>query len=97
MTKWHDGGTQCNLCDKEAMWGGLCADCKELPHPRAESKTWNAAIDAAAKWLSELEECHCKTSEGLHTNDCLVVAQRVMADQMKNALIRKKGGADEPR
>lgn len=87
--KWADGGEQCNLCANPAVYVGLCKDCHKLPEPRTESKIWNEAIDAAAKFLAEAEECFCTARNGLHTADCLVVANRCMADAMKEALLRR--------
>lgn len=90
--KWYDGGTECNLCENEAMWSGLCESCKKLPEPRTESKIWNDAILAAAKWLSDVEECFCEEGAGLHDTGCSVVANRCLANEMKDSLLKTKEG-----
>lgn len=94
-TKWGDGGVECNLCPKDAVSVGLCDDCKILPEPRTEAKVWNDAIEAAAKWLEGLEECFCQPAEALHSNDCLVVANRVTANAMRESLLKKGNLAKE--
>lgn len=87
--RWGDGGEMCNICvQKPAQNVGLCEDCKKLPEPRTESKIWNDAIDAAAKYIEDVEECFCPKESGMHGNDCLVVANRCIADAMKSALQR---------
>lgn len=84
--KWYDGGTECNLCPKEAMWGGLCVDCRTLPHPRPESKAWNDAIKAAAKWLEEWGKCTCEAPKDVHSVECVVTTNRATANAMKESL-----------
>jgi hypothetical protein len=87
--KWFDRGIECNLCTKDAVYSGLCEECHKLPEPRTESKAWNEAIEAAAKWLEGIEECFCQNEES-HEDSCMGVVNLVTAEAMRKSLLRPR-------